>query len=59
MAKGIMLFFITILTVIVAHHVMVLFHEWSHSIVGWFFATNYTLLILSMVTGRCFMLRKI
>ena len=37
MARGTILSVITILTVILAHHVMVLFHEWSHSVVGWLF----------------------
>jgi hypothetical protein len=37
MARGAIIFIVTVVTVIAAHHIMVLFHEWSHSTVGWLF----------------------
>ena len=37
MARKIILLITTTFTIIGAHHVMVLIHEWSHSLVGWWF----------------------
>ncbi|MFD2933803.1 hypothetical protein [Spirosoma flavum] len=35
MVRGIVIFMMTVVTVIATHHIMVLVHEWSHSMVGW------------------------
>ncbi len=35
MRRGILIFITTIVTIVAAHYLMVLAHEWSHSMVGW------------------------